>query len=111
MSFAHGCQECIHEGIELLEGHLDILVNNAGTALLLHNLTDCQRLNDAILVVLHQKQIVSHMAFTLHVLVHMAPVLKDLTVETWDWHMNVNLRSVFICSQAGCLLLCIHIPA
>ncbi len=37
--------------------------------------------------------------------------LKDLTVEDWDWLMNVNLRSVFICSQAGCLVLCIYMPA
>ena len=25
-----GCQECVSEGVELLDGHLDVLVNNAG---------------------------------------------------------------------------------
>ena len=73
---AHGCQECISEGVQLLEGHLDILVNNAGTALLLHNFAVCERLSDALFAVLHQKQTLSHMASTLQVLVHMEPVSK-----------------------------------
>lgn len=25
--------------------------------------------------------------------------MEDISISDWDWHMNVNLRSVFICTQ------------